>query len=203
MAKKETYSDILKRDFVALVDSLNLAELQKHFLKARWLDQLLWMEGKAAKSRDHYHRLRLITILGGVLIPAFVSLSSISPARISDPANPNRIDVNLVISWSTFVLSQVVAICAATEQFFNYGEQWYNYRRSAELLKTQGWQFFQLSGAYTHYANHEEAFDLFVEEVEEIIQRDVEVYVTRAKEKKQQSQSELPMVAKRTTTTTS
>ena len=49
---------------------------------------------------------------------------------------------------ATWVVGLVVAISAAIE-FFHYGDRWRTYRRTAELLKTEGWLFLQLSGRYS------------------------------------------------------
>ncbi|MHC5732754.1 MAG: DUF4231 domain-containing protein, partial [Nostoc sp.] len=92
--------------------------------------------------------------------------------------------------WSTFGLSQIVAISAAIEEFFHYGERWRHYRRTVESLKSQGWQFSQLTGPYRKYTTHEEAFNVFAGQVEDIIQRDVEIYATQVvQEKKEEPQS--------------
>lgn len=178
MAKKDAYQEFLKEQFTNLIQSLKLSELQRQFLFARWLDQMLWMEGQAAKARDRYYKLRLITIIGGVILPALVSL------------NINSSQVRDIFVWGTFTLSQVVAISAAVEEFFHYGERWRHYRRTAESLKTQGWQFFQLTGPYVNFTSHDKAFSAFANQVEEIIQRDVEVYATQVLQaKKQQDNS--------------
>jgi len=95
------------------------------------------------------------------------------------------------IIWSTFILSQVVAISAAIEEFFHYGERWRHYRRTVESLKTQGWQFSQLTVLYRNYISHEQAFNLFPGQVEDIIQRDVEIYATQVvQEKKEEQQNQ-------------
>jgi hypothetical protein len=202
---KFDYREQLKQDFGNIFNSLEtLTPLQKEFLKSRWLDQLLWMEGRATQARNWYHRLRMITIIGGVLVPALISLSTIpTNATVSTnnsvaigstasqglfrlPANSQQ-----VFALAAFFISQGVAISAAVEQFFNYGERWRNYRRSAELLKSQGWQFFQLSGAYAAFAkgsSHCEAFPIFAAHVEEIIRSDVEIFVTQVIEERKQKQ---------------
>ena len=46
-----------------------------------------------------------------------------------------------------------------------------------ELLKIQGWQFFQLNGPYAQSASHSAAFSLFTAKVEEIMQTEVEVFI--------------------------
>ncbi len=69
MAENQSYNDWLKQNFGEIIDALGLDEMQKHFLRSRWLDQMIWTEGKAGSSQ-HYNRiLRLTIIVGGVLVP--------------------------------------------------------------------------------------------------------------------------------------
>ncbi len=177
---KNSYEESLKQEFRGLVDSLELQERQKYYLKSRWLDQVLWMEGRANRARNFYYRLRLTTIIGGVIIPALVSLNF---------TGTDNQQAKQAIFISTFALSQVVAVSAAVEQFFNYGERWRHYRRSVESLKTQGWQYFELSGAYESFKTHDLAFNEFAGQVESVLQRDVEVYSTQVVQAKKQSSS--------------
>ncbi|MFM7406761.1 MAG: DUF4231 domain-containing protein [Cuspidothrix sp.] len=176
MAKKDPYQEFLKKDFGEIFDTLKLQDLQRKFLTSRWLDQVLWMEAQAGQARNKYYRARLLTIVGGIILPALVSL------------NINNSKVRDTVVWATFGLSQVVAISAAVEEFFHYGERWRHYRRTVESLKTQGWQFFQLSGAYVSFSSHEQAFSSFASQIEEIIQRDVEVYATQVVQEKKQEE---------------
>lgn len=179
--KKDDYRDHLKQEFNTLFDNLSLQPQQKHYLKSRWLDQVLWMEGRAGKARDMHYRLRLTTIIGGVIIPALVSLNF---------TGNDQAQLKQAIAASTFVLSQAVAICAATEQFFNYGDRWRHYRRSVESLKTQGWQFFELTGPYENSKTHEQGFSIFANQVEQILQHDVEIYSTQVAQAKQNEKQE-------------
>lgn len=172
MTKKDPYREWLKEDFNKIFESLSLKEVQKHFLRSRWLDQLLWTEARAAQTRNRYYSLRLTAIIGGVIVPVMVSLN-IDNARL-----------NQAVRYLTIGLSGVVAVSAAMEEFFRYGERWHHYRRTAESLKTQGWQFFELSGSYRSFNRHEDAFVLFSDRIEEIIQRDVEVYVSQLTQEK-------------------
>ncbi|QKQ77595.1 DUF4231 domain-containing protein [Nostoc sp. TCL240-02] len=186
MAKKDSYQEFLKEDFNKLFEGMNLGDGQKHFLRSRWLDQVLWMEDKANLSRDRHYLLRITTIIGGVILPALVSLNinTTSTLQVNERAR------NIII-WSTFGLSQIVAISAAIEEFFHYGERWRHYRRTVESLKTQGWQFSQLTGPYRDYTSHQQAFNLFAGNVENVIQRDVEIYSTQViQEKKEEQQSQ-------------
>ena len=158
-------ADTVKAQFLPLVDQLDLEPLQKEFLRRRWLDQVGWLENRAASCQRWHHRLRLITIVGGVIIPALVGLN------VSG-------DVSERIRWTAFGLGLLVALAAAIEGFFHFSDRWPHYRRTAELLKSEGWQFLQLSGLYAGAGNHTGAYPLFAAQVEALIQRDVDVYFT-------------------------
>jgi len=83
----------------------------------------------------------------------------------------------------------VVALSAAVEEFFHYGERWRHYRRTVEALKSEGWQFFQLSGSYANLT-HVQAYPAFATRVEQLSQEEVETYMTQvAKEKKEEDRT--------------
>jgi SLOG in TRPM, prokaryote/Protein of unknown function (DUF4231) len=161
----KAYEDWLKADFDGLIGELRLSPLRRHFLRSRWLDQLLWVLGRATRNRNRYYFWRLITILGGVTVPALVTFNLNGSARAP-------------LSWATFAVSLLVAISAAVEGFFRYGERWRHYRRTAELLKTEGWQFFQLTGHYRRHTTHAAAYPVFASRVEDILQQDIDAYIT-------------------------
>jgi uncharacterized protein DUF4231 len=165
--RRNGYVDSLRREFVSIIDSLDLEEERKRYLKLRWLDQVVWVEKKAVESQRRYYALRLTTIVGALVIPALVSVT---------PANDSLARTVRIGVW---VVSLVVAISAAVEQFFRFGERWRNYRQTAERLKTEGWLFFQLSGPYGgDGTTHDAAFTAFASRVEAWIKSDVDVYLT-------------------------
>lgn len=171
VAKKDDYRKYLKQTFCGLIDRLDLSDLRKDFLKNRWLDQLMWLEGRATKERNRHHTLRLITIIGGVIIPALVG-SGKGSERWQD-----------VLGWSAFGLSQAVAVCAAVEEFFAPGEKYRNYRNTAETLKIEGWEYFQMTGAYRQFENHTDAYTAFAQRVEQYIKQDVQGFISQLEEK--------------------
>jgi len=167
MSSKNDYREWLKQDLTDLIGQLELSELQRHFLRSRWLDQVMWMEGRTGQAQARYYGLRLMTIIGGVMVPSLLSLH-VAGGSASD-----------AIRWTTFIISLLVAISAAVEGFFRYGERWRHYRRTVEALKVEGWQFFQLCGAYRQAKTHAEAYLDFAARVEEVIKQDVEQYATQ------------------------
>ena len=178
-AAATTYRDEVKRTFTEVIESIDgLAPLQREFLMRRWLDQVLWMESAAAKAQRRYYRLRLVTVVGAVIVPALVSIDLGG-------------DADRAISSLTLAVSLVVAASAAVEEFFHFGERWRHYRRTVEQLKAEGWLFFELVGEYDASGNgHVEAFPRFAARVEDLLREDVDVYVTEVvRERKEQGEN--------------
>ena len=172
-ADRPEYADGLKGELGAVIEQLQLSDLQKRCLRARWLDAVTWMDGKAKQTQSFYYALRLVTIIGGVIIPALVSLD-----LGTDRAGS-------LVRGMTFGLSLLVAISAAIDGFFRCGERWRHYRLIVERLKIEGWQFFQLSGAYAQHPSHAAAYPEFAAQVEEILRSDVQQYITEIVREKQ------------------
>ena len=182
-SKITNYNDYLKAEFGRMIDRLPINDIQKDFLRLRWLDQVIWMENRAGQSRNWYYRLQMTTIIGGVFMPILVSLNT--------GENLSK-ELAAALRYATIGLGAVVATSSAVEGFYHNGERWRHYRRSAESLKTQGWQFFHLTGPYATYSKvggYDAAFSLFASQTEEIIQRDVEVYSTQIVQEKEQQQA--------------
>lgn len=170
---KMTDHGLKRAEMDQLITAIELPELNKQFLRARWLEQIMWMEEKALDALWWYRVLRLATIIGGVIVPALVSFN------VSD-------DTAGLIKTLTFIVSLVVALSAAVEEFFRYGERWRHYRRTVESLKSEGWQFLQLSGPYVNMT-HSQAYPAFATRVEELSREEVDRYMTQvAKDKKEE-----------------
>ena len=74
-ASKDSNAKRMNRQFEEIIAGLQLSDLQTRFLRDRWLDQLLWFENKAHANQRRYYALRLVTIVGGLIVPALVSLN--------------------------------------------------------------------------------------------------------------------------------
>jgi hypothetical protein len=179
MTTEISYREWLKQDYGKLIDALQLDDMQKHFMRSRWLDQVMWMDSKCEKTQRWHYILRLVAIVGGVVVPALVGL------KLGDEK------ASAAISWLTFGISLMVAISVAVEEFFHFGERWRHYRRTVELLKIEGWKFFQLGGSYQQFGSHGGAYPLFAGKVEDIMQNEVDVYIAEVvKEKKEEKKKE-------------
>jgi len=172
----QAYVEWLKLDLGKVIDELRLGDLRKQMLKSRWLDQVIWMEGRANWMRNWYYGLRLTAIIGGILVPICVTVSQVSSLQW--------------VIWVATVLGALVAITSAVEGFFHCGERWRNYRNTVELLKVEGWQFFQLSGPYSHHESYAHAYEKFAARVDEIIKCDVQTYISQIVGERESEQGE-------------
>lgn len=180
--ERSAYEKSSKDNLKQLINDLELTELHKQSLRSRWLDQVSWMGKKARHCQRWYYILRLIAIIGGVIVPTLVGLNLVGNQFAAD-----------IVKGITFGLSMIVAISLATEEFFHFGERWRHYRSTAERLKIEGWQFFQLAGPYQDFKTHEEAYSIFATRTESIHQQEVDVYITEvAKEKKKEQEAKNP-----------
>ncbi|MGQ4649064.1 DUF4231 domain-containing protein [Lyngbya aestuarii] len=187
MGKKNDYRQYLKQTLGGLIDRLDLSDLRKDFLKNRWLDQVLWLEGRATRERNRHYFLRMITIVGGVIVPALIGFE-----------NGNKKWQDMV-GWSALGLSQAVAVSAALEEFFAHGEKYRNYRNTAEGLKIEGWQFLQMTGPYHQFDTHSEAYAIFAQRVEQYIQQDVQGFISQLQDRQEESKKETKETAAQNT----
>lgn len=160
----------------ALIEQLEITPFQKELLRQRWLDQLQWISRQARIARSRFLVTRVPVVIGGVLIPALITIT-LSSAEGHLPWLPKEIDFNL-LRGVTLLVSTAVAVLAALDELLHYGERWRHYRRTSEALKSLGWQYLMLNGSFRRFKSHTEAFTLFTERVEGLLTDDVEGYLT-------------------------
>lgn len=222
MAKKTSYYDYLRQEMTDMVEQLELPDLCKQSLKSRWLDQVVWADKKAEQCRRWHYRLRLTTIVGGVLLPALVG--------INFQLGKDNEYFRFWFPYVPFVLSQIIAVSAATEEFLRFGDRWREYRKLAEELKAEGWEYLQLSGPYrykTHEEDdsppplsrsrmsevnvedwkalkpptenkesttHQDVYTLFAGRIESLIKNDVQSYIATLQQKQAKEQEQIKQI---------
>ena len=172
-------SHYLQEPLEDVIDQLDLGDREKNFIKSRWLDQLIYADKSATRDQKRYFRLRMVTIVGGVIVPALVSLNNTENSQLHE-----------IIGWVTFGVSLIVAVSAAVEEFFQYGESYRRLRNMAEGMKIEGWSYFQLSGPYENATSHKMAYKTFAAHIENIIQQDVKGYNAEMMKKQEQEKEE-------------
>jgi len=151
-----------------LITGLNLGDKEwNEYIEARWLNYVEWWDSRARSAKRKYFCLRCAVIIAGALIPALVGLREVKVFSNYD----------WVFSVASIVASLVVAICAGVESLFNFGDIWREKRNAAELIKSEGFSFLELTGDYKDYPSHKAAYKYFASRVEDLIRSEIKEYV--------------------------
>jgi len=157
-----------KDQVLDIINSLELpSETDKHILKSRFLYEVLNYDARRNNTKKYYDSFRFIVTLGSIMLPAIMSIGQMDPAKL-----PNNFDN--VSYWSAWTISLTVTACNGFLQLFSLDKNYFEYAITTEQLKTEGWQFFQLSGKYDEYPDHASAYRNFCKSVENIKRKQVE-----------------------------
>lgn len=114
-----------------------------------------WYDKKAVTTKKLYLRMRAFSVVGGGLVPVLINI-------------PQSVFGVPIIQVVVTIISLLVVITVSLESVFHYREQWKNYRSTEQLLGHEKFLFRSRVGRYQPLAA-EEAFQVFVERVEELI----------------------------------
>ena len=157
-----------KDQVLDIINSLELSsETDKHILKSRFLYEVLNYDARRDHTKRYYNVFRFAVAVGSILLPALLSIGQMDPAKL--PRNFDQISY-----WSTWSISLTVTICNGFLQLFSLDKNYFEYAITSEQLKTEGWQFFQLSGKYDEYPDHATAYRSFCKSIENIKRKQVE-----------------------------
>jgi hypothetical protein len=101
------------------LDALDLPEVQREQLKARYVYYTGWLERNATGSRRGHYYLRLTAAVGSVFV------ASMSSAQVLGSSTPR------VVSWILLGTSLAIGVALAIDGFLNLGDRWRHYRAAA------------------------------------------------------------------------
>jgi hypothetical protein len=157
-----------KEQVLDIINSLTLSTItETHILKSRFLYEVLQYDARRNHTKKYYNGFRFIVTVGSILLPALLSIGQMDPAKL--PANFDQISY-----WSTWSISLMVTVSNGFLQLFSLDKNYFELALTSEQLKTEGWQFFQLSGKYEDYEDHKEAYRPFCKSIENIKRKQVE-----------------------------
>jgi hypothetical protein len=140
---------------------------KRKILKNRFLSEVLRYEERRDHTKKYYNGFRFLVTTGSILLPAIMSIGQMDPNKL--PANFDNISY-----WTAFMISLSVTISNGFLQLFSLDKNYFEFALTTEQLKTEGWQFFQLSGKYEDYPSHEKAYKPFSKTIETIKRKQVE-----------------------------
>ncbi len=153
-------------------------------LQNRFLYEVMYYEQKRDKSKKYYNGFRFIVTTGSILLPAILSIGQMDPNKLPD-------NFDMLTYWASWSISLAVTISNGFLQLFSIDKQYFTYSVIVEQLKTEGWQFVQLSGKYDQFESHESAYKMFSKSVETIKRKQIEQEYSSGKvDNKKQKKSE-------------
>ena len=157
-----------KKQVYDIIDTLDLSnETEKNILRSRFLAEVLLYERRRNNTKKYYDIFRFLVTTGSIILPAILSMGQMDPAKL--PRNFENISY-----WASWTISLMVTACNGFLQLFSLDKNYFEFAITTEQLKTEGWQFFQLSGKYDEYEDHKEAYKPFCKSIENIKRKQVE-----------------------------
>ena len=156
------------RNVSGIVDELDLEKAyDKSIIKFRFLNELSFYEEIRDHTKKYYNAFRFIVTTGSILLPAILSMGQMDPTKL-----PKNFD--MISYWASWTISLMVTASNGFLQLFSLDKNYFSYSMVVEQLKTEGWQFFGLSGKYEDYESHQEAYKVFSKSIESIKRKQVE-----------------------------
>lgn len=159
-----TYKDQMK-DILSKIKLRN--PVDNSIIMNRFLNEVLFYEKKRDDTKKYYNIFRFIVTVGSILLPALLSVGQMDPAKL--PAN-----FDIISYWCSWSISLSVTISNGFLQLFSLDKNYFEYSLTTEQLKTEGWQFCELSGKYEDFKTHILAYKTFCKSIENIKRKQIE-----------------------------
>lgn len=148
-----------------------LDDIQRAAIEFRYIRIISEFSRRSIFYSIFFHGGHLIITVGSLIVPALLSIQPMPSASAYQD----------VIYWVTWVLSLLVTTFNGLLVLFKVDKKYYYLHTTAELLRSEGWQYIQQTGRYagqhlspnqlpTH-ANH---FKYFCNQIEKIRMRQIE-----------------------------
>jgi hypothetical protein len=177
-----------RSSFQNILQELELSDVQKQIIKTRYLNIL---ENFQRRSRNYSYIFfggHFIITVGSLFVPALLSIQN---SDKNFTYNGNNFTVQ--IYWTTFVISLLVTIFNGILTLFKIDKKYYFLNTTLERLRSEGWQYFSLTGRYSgHFIksgrpSHANQFVYFTHYIEKIKMKQVEEEYYKAEEKAAQT----------------
>jgi len=157
----KTAREMSHKNFNIIIEETDLTIMEKTILKSRFLNEIQFYDYKRDTLKIYYNTLRFIVTAGSIILPAILSIGQMDKEDL-----PNNFDI--ISYWSSWGISLLVTASNGFIQLFSIDKKYYDYSLTTEQLKSEAWEYFQLSGKYEEFENHNGPFKIFCNKVEKI-----------------------------------
>lgn len=160
---------------------LELSHVQKQIIMSRYIHLLEHLCKRVHTYNRVFYIGHTIITVGSLFVPALLSIQNSS--SIGTPSG------SLQIYWATFIISLMVTTFNGILTLFKIDKKYYFLNTTLERLRTEGWQYFGLTGRYSGHLiqheqpTHENQFVFFTHQIEKIKMKQIEEEYYKSDEK--------------------
>ena len=164
--------------FHIALQKTNLDELKKIIFEERFLQVLKTFESRCLRLDWFFHTLRILVTVGSLIVPALLSIQYSDTSGGTNIKDPDSFAYE--IYWATWVISLLVTTSNGILSVFKVDKKYYFVHTTMEQLRSEGWQYLELSGRYSGFhtpgikPTHENQFVYFSHAVEKIKMHQIE-----------------------------
>lgn len=179
--------------FELALQKTKLEELQKIILQQRYLHVLQSFEKRCYRLAFLFHLLRILVSIGSLIVPALLSIQYSDTSSTTTIKDPDSFAYE--IYWATWVISLLVTTSNGILTVFKIDKKYYFLHTTMEQLRSEGWQYLELSGRYSGFytpgtpPTHMNQFIYFCHAVEKIKMHQVEEEYFKLTEPASQTQT--------------
>jgi hypothetical protein len=182
-----------QQNFLNALEKTSLDELQKIIFQERFLTVLRCFETRCWRLSVFFHMLRILVSIGSLIVPALLSIQYADTSSSTSITNPESFAYE--IYWATWVISLLVTTSNGILTVFKIDKKYYFLHTTTEQMKSEGWQYLELSGRYSGFytpgthPTHMNQFIYFCHAIEKIKMHQVEEEYFKLTEPASQSQT--------------
>lgn len=158
--------------FQLALQKTKLDDLRKLIFQLRFIQVLQTFESRCFRLDWFFHTLRILVTVGSLIVPALLSIQYSDTSASTSIKDPKSFAYE--IYWATWVISLLVTTSNGIVSVFKIDKKYYFVHTTMEQLRSEGWQYLELSGRYSGFhtpgvlPTHENQFVYFCHAVEKI-----------------------------------
>jgi hypothetical protein len=153
-----------------LIEIDTLTPIQKTIISERYIPFIDVLAARCFFFAIFFHTMRLIITVGSLIVPALLSIQY----------NGSNEQFTLTVYWTAWTVSLLVTTSNGVLTLFKIDKKYFFLHTVLEQLKSEGWQYLELSGKYSGFytpnrqPTHDNQFIFFCHAIEKLKMKQVE-----------------------------
>jgi len=162
-----------------VLQAIQIDDNQKNSIRRRYVHLVHEFRARAFRYSLLFHMGHAIITVGSLIVPALLSVQYTQSGTAVSPSSSTEFQMQ--VYWATWVLSLLVTTFNGVLVLFKVDKHYYSLHTSLERLRSEGWQYLELTGRYsgvlTRHAEpptHANQYQYFCHYVEKIKLKQIE-----------------------------